>query len=86
MIVTIRYCQACGYRCRAAHLAAKIEQELHVAVEMQAGASGQFDVLIGGDVVATKRHPGFLKWILGDPGFPEEGAAIAAVKARLAQS
>ncbi len=83
MVVTIRYSQACGYRCRAASLAAKIEEELHVPVEMQVGDSGQFDVLIDNDVVASKPQPGFLEWIFGDTGFPEEQAAIAAVKAKL---
>jgi predicted Rdx family selenoprotein len=82
--VKILYSQACGYRCRAASLAAGLEKELGVKVEMEPGTSDQFDVLVDDHLVASKDHPGFLQWMLGASGFPEESAAIAAVKAKLA--
>ena len=84
MSVMSLYSQACGYRCRAASLAAGLEKELGVKVEMEPGSSDQFDVLVDDHLVASKDHPGFLRWMLGEAGFPEESAAIAAVKARLA--
>lgn len=84
MSIKILYSQACGYRCRAASLAAGLEKELGVKVEMEAGTSDQFDILVDNHLVASKEHPGFLRWMLGESGFPEEGAAIAAVRARLA--
>lgn len=84
MSIKILYSQACGYRCRAASLAAGLEKELGVKVEMEAGTSDQFDVLVDNHLVASKGHPGFLRWMLGEAGFPEESAAIAAVRARLA--
>ena len=57
MSVKILYSQACGYRCRAASLAAGLEKELGVKVEMEAGSSDQFDVLVNDHLVASKDHP-----------------------------
>src|SRR4051812_28169361 len=82
--VKILYSQACGYQCRAASLAAGLEKALGVTVQMEAGETDQFDVLVDDHLVASKSHPGFLDWIRGVTGFPEESAAIAAVKAKLA--
>ena len=85
MNVTVRYCQSSGLCCRAARLASKIETELHVPVSMQAGAEGQFDVLVDDAVVATLSRPGFFRWILGDTGMPDESATIAAIRAKLSR-
>ena len=84
MNVTVRYSQACGLRCRAERLAAMLEKELHIPVQTQeANAAGQFDVIVGDDVVAQSSHPGFWRWILGDTGLPDEGEMLAAVRAKL---
>lgn len=49
----------------------------------QVGASGQFDVLVGGEVVASKEKAGLLKKLFGGGGFPDEEAAVQAVKKKL---
>jgi hypothetical protein len=53
-------------------------------VETSVGRSGQFDVLVGDTVVATKRAVGFVARLLGDKGFPNEADAVAKVRAHLA--
>ena len=63
-----------------------LERELGVEVEVSAGAFGQFDVLVGGDVVVSKTGGGLLSRLLGRGDFPDEDQAVAAVKARLAQA
>ena len=51
-------------------------------MEIEPGASGQFDVLVGDDLVASQGG-GLLGRLLGR-GFPDEAEAVAAVKSRLA--
>jgi len=57
-----------------------------VPVEIRVGASGQFDVVVGGDVVAKKSSVGLLARLLGQKGFPDEEQAVAAVRARLSRA
>lgn len=52
-------------------------------MEIVAGARGQFDVLVDGVVVASKRKVGLLSKLFGSGGFPDEAAAVAAVRERL---
>jgi hypothetical protein len=52
-------------------------------VEIQPGKTGQFDVFVGPDVVASKSSTGILGRLLGSKGFPDEAEAVAAVQARL---
>ena len=46
-------------------------------------------MLVGGDVVASKERVGALRWlvrhVVGEAGFPDEAAAVAAVRARLTE-
>ncbi len=39
--------------------------------------------MAGGEVVASKEKVGLLSKIFGNGGFPDEGAAVAAVKRKL---
>ncbi len=55
-------------------------------VDLQVGARGQFDVMVDGEVVASKQHASLFARLLGGDGFPEEEATISAVEAKLGQS
>ena len=55
-------------------------------VETKLGSRGQFDVVVGDQVVVTKQKVSLWARLLGNPGFPDEDAAIAAVRARLADA
>ena len=70
------------------HLATPESRPLMVSLTVsrphESSTVREFDVLVNDHLVASKDHPGFLRWMLGEAGFPEERAAIAAVKARLA--
>jgi hypothetical protein len=50
---------------------------------MEVGASGQFDVLLGDELVASKTRTGLVQRLLGNNGFPDEGAVIAELRGRL---
>ena len=52
-------------------------------VETTVGSRGQFDVLVGDQVVATKQKVSLWSRLMGDPGFPDEDSTVAAVRARL---
>ena len=62
-------------------LAAVLKQELGVEAELERGRISQFDVLVGGDVVAT-RSGGLLTRLLGG-GWPDPSEVVMAVAARL---
>lgn len=47
-------------------------------MRLQAGTAGQFDVVVDGEVVAT-RSGGLLKKVLGG-GWPEPEAVVAAIE------
>ncbi len=52
-------------------------------MELEVGARGQFDVMVDGNVVASKQQVGLFARLLGTDGFPEEDATVDAVEARL---
>jgi hypothetical protein len=54
-------------------------------VELEVGARGQFDVLVDGEVVASKGKVGLFARLLGEDGFPETEATVSAVEAKLAR-
>ncbi len=54
-----------------------------IEVEVNEGSLGQFDVLVGDEVVVSKTGGGLLSRLLGRGEFPDENEAVAAVKARL---
>jgi hypothetical protein len=50
---------------------------------MQIGGRGQFDVLVDGEVVASKQQPSLFARLLGADGFPEVESTVNAVEAKL---
>jgi hypothetical protein len=46
------------------------------------GSSGQFDVLVRGDLVYSRKQPGFER-LSGPGGFPIEPYTVDAVRAKL---
>ena len=58
------------------------KRELGLKATPRVGKSGQFDVLVNGEVVASKEKVGLLRKLFGDKGFPDEAAAVAAVRAK----
>lgn len=72
----ILYCKLCGYRERAEQLAAELRRRSGARVSVTEGGFGQFDVLLDGEVVASKG--GFWKRMLthGAPPQPEILQAI----------
>jgi hypothetical protein len=55
-----------------------------VKAEVEPGSFGQFDVLVGDEVVASKTGDRLLSRLLGRGDFPDENEVVAAVKERLA--
>jgi hypothetical protein len=55
-----------------------------VKAEVEPGSFGQFDVLVGDEVVASKTGDRLLSRFLGRGDFPDENEVVAAVKERLA--
>jgi selT/selW/selH-like putative selenoprotein len=72
----IRYCAPCGYRGRAEDLASELTERFEAGVSIEEGKFGQFDVLMDGEIVASKGS--FLRRVLthGAPGQREILAAI----------
>lgn len=54
MRFTILYCEPCGYRDRAEELAAELRHRHGASAEVHEGKFGQFDVLLDGELVASK--------------------------------
>ena len=54
--------------------------------DVEPGSFGQFDVLIGDEVVASKTGNRLLSRLLGRGEFPDEDEVVAAVKGRLADA
>jgi hypothetical protein len=52
-------------------------------VTIEPGAKGQFDVIVDGDVVATKHAVGAMGKLRGDKGFPDDADAVATVRSKL---
>jgi len=55
-----------------------------VDARIEVGASGQFDVFVDGEVVATKHAVGLLARLRGNKGFPDDDEAVEAVRAKVA--
>ncbi len=72
----ILYCGPCGYLAQAEELATELRERLGAAVSVEEGKLGQFDVLLDGELVASKG--GFWKrtFTHGAPPQPEILAAI----------
>lgn len=52
-------------------------------MDLQVGGRGQFDVLVDGEIVASKQSVGLFQRLLGADGFPETEATVTAVEAKL---
>jgi selT/selW/selH-like putative selenoprotein len=77
----ILYCKPCGYRERAESLAIELRERFEARVSVREGGFGQFDVLLDGEVVASK---GKLLRRLLVHGPPSEQRIRAAIEAALA--
>lgn len=76
MTFHILYCGPCGYRQRADDLATELRHRFNAEVTIEEGGFGQFDVLLDGELVASKG--GLLKRMLvhGAPPQPQLLAVI----------
>lgn len=72
----IRYCKPCGYRERADDLAAELRERFGADVTLAEGRFGQFDVLLDGQLVASKGGFWKQKLVHGAPPRPRLMAAI----------
>jgi selenoprotein W-related protein len=77
----ILYCKPCGYLERAESLAAELRDRFGASVSVREGGFGQFDVVLDGEVVASK---GKLLRRLLVHGPPSEERIRAAIEAALA--
>jgi selT/selW/selH-like putative selenoprotein len=77
----VRYCRPCGYRDRADALARVLRERFTAAVVVSPGSFGQFDVLLDGELVASKG--GFWKRKLRH-GAPPQSELLAAIERALA--
>ena len=78
----IRYCGLCGYEGRAESLADELRKRLSAEVDVAEGKLGQFDVILGGEVVAGK-GASFLRRMLVH-GAPPEPELLATIERHLA--
>jgi selT/selW/selH-like putative selenoprotein len=72
----ILYCEPCGYRDRADALATELRERFAATVTVEEGKFGQFDVLLEGELVASKGGFWKRKLIHGAPPQPRILAAI----------
>lgn len=77
----ILYCKPCGYRERAEELAAELRGRFNAQVIIEEGGFGQFDVLLDGEVVASKG--GFFKRMIIH-GAPPQPQILNAIERALA--
>jgi selT/selW/selH-like putative selenoprotein len=77
----IYYCHPCGYRERAEELATELRERFGAHVTIEEGAFGQFDVLLDGEIVASKG--GFWKRMVTH-GAPAQSKILEAVERALA--
>ena len=61
------YCRPCGYRDRAEELAVELRRHFGADVIVEEGKFGQFDVLLDGELVASKGGFWKRKLIHGPP-------------------
>lgn len=76
MQFVILYCRPCGYRERAETLATELRSEHGAEVYVEHGKFVQFDVLLDGELVASKGGFWLRKLKHHPPGQPEIIAAI----------
>jgi len=77
----ILYCNPCGYLERAEELAAELRKRTGARVTVEEGKLGQFDVLLDGELVASKG--GFWKRMLKH-GAPPQPEILKAIERALA--
>jgi len=77
----ILYCKPCGYHDRAEELADELRNRFGAQVNVAEGGFGQFDVLLDGNLVASKG--GFFKRMLIH-GAPPQAEMLAAIERALA--
>jgi selT/selW/selH-like putative selenoprotein len=77
----ILYCRPCGYRERAEDLATELRRRFGAQVTVEEGGFGQFDVLLDGQVVASKG--GFWKRMVTH-GAPPQPQIMEAIERALA--
>lgn len=53
-------------------------------VETLVGGSGQFDVLVDGQLVASKQAAGFMTKLFGGGGWPDESTVVDEIRKRRA--
>ena len=82
MEFTVLYCKPCGYRDRADELATVLRERFGASVSVDEGKFGQFDVLLGGELIASKG--GFWKRKLTH-GAPPQPQILAAIDRALAE-
>jgi hypothetical protein len=51
-------------------------------VETMVGGSGQFDVLVNGELVASKQKSGLMAKLFGGGGWPDEGTVVEEIRKR----
>jgi selT/selW/selH-like putative selenoprotein len=76
----IFYCQPCGYRERAEELATELRERFDAQVIIEEGGFGQFDVLLDGEIVASKG--GFWKRMVTH-GAPPQPQILEAIERAL---
>ncbi len=72
----ILYCEPCHYRERAEELAAVLRERFGASVVVEEGKFGQFDVLLDGELVASKGGFWKRKLVHGAPPQPKLLEAI----------
>jgi selT/selW/selH-like putative selenoprotein len=72
----VLFCKPCGYRDQADELAVELRERFAVPVAVEEGKFGQFDVLLDGELVASKGGFWKQKFIHGAPPQPQILAAI----------
>ena len=72
----VLYCRPCGYRERADELARELRERFAASVTVEEGKFGQFDVLLDGELVASKGGFWKRKLVHGAPPRPQLLAAI----------
>ena len=77
----ILYCGPCGYEQRAEDLARELRDRFGARVTVTEGGFGQFDVVLDGEVVASKG--GLLKRFLVH-GAPPQATLVASIERHLA--
>jgi len=77
----ILYCRPCGYREQAAALADELRERFDAAVSVEEGRFGQFDVLLDGELVASKGRT-FLRRMLTH-GAPPQRRILEAIERHL---